>query len=401
MAYKKNYQSKSSDERQQEVKDALKEVEAGVKNIFQQEGFNERFKEFLDTMSKFHNYSVNNQFMIRQQKPEATQVAGYTTWQNKFNRNVIKGEKAIKILAPTPYKATIKDKEGNPVLDDEGKEQQETRMWFKLVPVFDVSQTEGEPIKGLSFLNELQGEDLRAKVLIESIKNITDCEVSYGNTGSAKGYFSQDLSGENLKIVISDKLEQMQEAKTIVHEYVHSELHRKGAELADQSKPEKEITAEATAYAISKHFGLDTSDYSFGYVWSWNNAEAKDLKDVLDGIQKHISELIDKIEPEFERLMEKELDKEEITLAIGDNYLSVQKVEEGFNYSIHDNNMKLVNEGVLAEAKNVFEVAQDVIHKNDLNGKMAIVNKEDINKDKEKVAEPQKPKTKRKEELEL
>lgn len=389
----KQYQGKSYTEKQEEVKEALKEIHDGVTNIFQQEGFNERFKEFLDTMSKFHNYSVNNQLMIMMQKPEATQVAGFNTWKNNFNRTVIKGEKSIKILAPCPYKTTVKDENGNPVLDENGKEKQEQRMWFKLVPVFDVSQTEGEPIKGLSFLNELQGEDLRAKALIEAIKNVTDCEVSYGNTGSAKGYFSQDLNGENRKIVLSDKIEQMQEAKTIAHEYAHSELHRVGGELREQSKAEKEITAEATAYAISKHFGLDTSDYTFGYVWSWNNAETKDLKVVLDEIQKHISELIDKIEPEFDKIMERELDKDEIALSIGDTYLFMQKGTEVFDYTIYDKNFSLVDGGILdaAEFKNVFEASQEIIHSEDFKGAMKLVAPEKLQEKIEMAIEQKKP----------
>lgn len=368
------YKTKSQEEKREEVKQALENINQGVKNIFDNEKFDSNFKEFLNTMSKFHNYSVNNQILIAFQNPNATHVAGFNTWKNTFHRTVNKGEKAIKVLAPAPFKVDKVDEDGNVVLDENGKPEKVEIMWYKQVPVFDISQTDGEPIKGLSFIDELEGEDLRAKVLIQAIKNVTDCEIQYGDTGAAKGYFKQDLDGGNRIIAISDGLSQMQEAKTLVHEFAHSEFHGlKTGELVDQSKSEKEISAEATAYAISRHFGLNTEDYSFAYVWSWNNATDKELKDVLNSIQKNVCELIDKLEPEFEKELSKELDKDEIALAIGDKNLHIQRTDGGFDYTIYNQHMRLEDGGVLDNAKNVFEAAQDIINGHNLKGNMKML----------------------------
>ena len=241
MAYKKNYKTKTHEEKQDEIKAALQEVENGVANIFQKEGFEENFKAYLDTMSKFHNYSTNNQILLRMQKPDITHVASFNKWKNEFNRTVKKGEKALKILAPCPYTKTVRDEDGNPVLDEDGNEKKVGYTSFKLASVFDISQTEGEPIKNLEFLNELEGEDIRAIVLTQAITNVTDCNVRHEAMGQAKGYFKEVENGKN-EIVVKDGLSQLQEAKTMVHEYVHSEVHKTGGELENQGRPEQEIT---------------------------------------------------------------------------------------------------------------------------------------------------------------
>lgn len=287
--------------REDKVKQCFEMIEAGVKDVFT----SENFKKYLNAVSKFHNYSYNNILLILSQNPGASQVAGFNKWKNDFNRTVNKGEKGIMILAPSTYysKETItkRDSKGKPIIDKRtGKpETEETtvpRVYFKPAYVFDVSQTDGEPIPKL--MEDLQGTSEEAKSLIKSVQEVSAYQFSFVDPNEdhilksgAKGYC--DTVGK--RIVINKTLSDTQQAKTVIHEFAHAELH----ENSTSSREQKEVEAESVAFALSSHFGLDTADYSFPYIATWNGKDDKQLKDILKGVQSRTSEMVGKLEPAF------------------------------------------------------------------------------------------------------
>lgn len=322
MAYNKNLtaeeREKKREENQEKIKKAMEKIEAGVQDVFS----SEKFAQYLSFMSKFHNYSLNNTILIMMQKPDASLVAGYNKWQTDFKRHVNAGEKGIAILAPIPYSKTKlvdkKDEFGEVIIDPKtGKPEKEEKevkyLSYKLVNVFDVSQTSGEPIPQLT--EELKGSDKHARELFSAIREISDCSVSIVSEKTdatlakgAKGYFSLD---RNI-IVVKDELSDVHKVKTLLHEYAHSQFHNdkdKVDALFDRQKAE--IEAEATAFALSQYFGLDTSDYSFPYVASWSQGKnPEELKEILQNITNKVSEMIEKIEPVFQKRLELSMDKE-------------------------------------------------------------------------------------------
>ena len=210
----------------QQVREITDKLEQGIKELFE----SERFKEYLRTMSKFYHYSFSNTLLIAMQKPEATYVAGYTSWQRNFDRQVMKGEKGIKILAPAPYKAQEeRDKldpaTQMPVLDADGKPVKETvevmRPAFKVVSVFDVSQTDGKELPDIA-VDELTGSVENYAVFFEALKQESPVPISFEDIpGSAKGYFSHV---EN-RIAIQENMSEIQTVKTAIHEIAHAKLH--------------------------------------------------------------------------------------------------------------------------------------------------------------------------------
>lgn len=309
MAYKK----KTPEERRAEIDKAFKMIEDNIPTALD----NDNFKEYLQTISKFHNYSINNQILIRSQNPNASFVAGFNSWRDNFDRTVNKGEKGLMILAPSPYKYKKEvektDDKGNVVRNAAGEAETETKefqaMGYRQVYVFDISQTSGkefpEPFK-------IVGEHSKeARDLLEAAENVSPFEIKYIpraedptlNSG-AKGYFS--LTTED--ITINDDLPLAHKAKTLIHEMTHGILHNDDTE---KSNEQKEIEAEATAFAVCNYFGLDTSDYSFGYVASWSlGKEPKEIKGILEGIQKSTDDIITKIEKEYEVVKERNKDLE-------------------------------------------------------------------------------------------
>ena len=300
------YKKLTPEERNERVQSALDKIEDGVSKVFT----SENYLNYLKCMSKFHNYSYGNTLLILAQKKDASIVAGFNAWKS-FNRTVKKGEKGISILAPANYKRIVerevKDADGKAVLDDKGKPKKEKievpSMYFRTVYVFDVSQTEGEPLPQLC--PELEGTNLKARELISAVREVTDYSFSFATPetdtvlrGGAKGY----CSPTSKTIVIREDMSDMQKAKTALHEYAHAILHE------DSNKPreQKEVEAESVAFVLANHFGLDTSDYSFPYIATWSSKYGKEeLKDVLKGIQQKSNEIINKIEPAFEKRLEK------------------------------------------------------------------------------------------------
>lgn len=264
----------------EKVKELFNQLEEGVKQVYESESY----KNVLTVMSKFHNYSAGNCILILMQFPTATHVAGYKSWQTNFNRQVKKGEKAIKILAPSKRKFTKKevDSSGNEI------EKEIEYMSFYTTNVFDISQTEGEDLP--TICHELKGNVNGFKRLFDGVKKATTAVVSIGEVdGRSKGYFSPL---EN-KIVVKEGMEQAQTIKTLIHEVAHSILHCKGGEQEQADHYTKEVQAESIAYIVSNYLGLDTSEYSFGYVAGWSSGkDVKELKASLDVIQKTASKII-------------------------------------------------------------------------------------------------------------
>lgn len=275
---------------------ALKMLEDGVRDVFE----SNKFQEVLDTMSKFHSYSMNNIILIESQRPTATNVAGFSTWK-KLGRNVIKGESGIQILAPVPRKYDVEvektDKDGNVTKEIEQKEY----MSFRVAYVFDIEQTEGKELT-LDITKTLDRENPNYEMLYDTLKQITDCKVIEEDTGKANGYFNKE---DNVIAVKKDNpLEQ--KIKTIIHEIAHSKLHNT-PEASFMDSKHKEIEAEATAYVVCNYLGIDSSDYSFGYVAGWSRDKESDyLKSVLDKIKDVSNEIIDLTEDKY-----KELNKEQ------------------------------------------------------------------------------------------
>ena len=301
--------------KEEKTKQAFEMIEQGVKDVYS----SDNFRKYLSCCSKFHSYSLNNTLLILAQKPDATLVAGYNAWQRNFNRHVDKGERGLIILAPVTSKITQlmdkADEDGNPILDENGDPIKEERvinqLRFTTTTVFDISQTSGEPLPSL--IHNLTGSSDEILAFIDSVKDICTIPIDYHSpskdavlAGGAKGYYS---IAED-RIVLNMELEDMQIAKTLIHEYSHSILHKK----TDKGSDQREIEAESLAFVLCDHFGIDTSDYSFGYIASYAAQDEAKLKTILSNIQSTAHEMIDKLEPLFvENLKKRTMVHEYIT----------------------------------------------------------------------------------------
>ena len=292
---------------EKQLKEISERLEQGVKEIFT----SERYTEYLNTMSKFHNYSFNNTLLITMQKPEATLVAGYQAWQKKFNRHVKRGEKGIQIIAPAPIREKQEIEKIDPVtkelvIGDDGQPETEIVEMviprFRVTTVFDVSQTEGEPIAELE-VPELTGSVQFYDTFMEALQNISPVPIRMMEIeGEAKGYYHQTEK----YIAIQENMSNLQTMKTGVHEVSHALLHDR--EVMDvegilKDRTTKEVEAESIAYIVCNHFGLDTSEYSFTYIASW--CESKDMKALrasMDTIRKTSAEVIENIETQMHEL---------------------------------------------------------------------------------------------------
>ena len=359
----------------QQVREITDRLEQGIKELFE----SERFKEYLRTMSKFYNYSFNNTLLIAMQKPEATLIAGYTAWQRNFDRHVMKGEKGIRILAPAPYKAKVEKekidpKTQKPMLDKDGKPITETvevmRPAFKVVSVFDVSQTEGKELPDI-VVDELTGSVENYAAFFEALRQESPVPIAFEDiSGGAKGYYHL----EDRRIAIQEGMSEVQTVKTAIHEIAHAKLHaldqpevkpewkvvmvseggtrkelmtglaseqeaNEAAEKLDwryvdenqfewrleveeddtpvqeakKDRHTKEVEAEAVAYTVCQRYGIETSDYSFGYIAGWSSdKETKELKGSLETIRRTAAEMIGSIDEKLKVLtaeQEKENDQ--------------------------------------------------------------------------------------------
>lgn len=280
-------------------------LKEGVKDYFN----SDTYKIFLNTMSKLNNYSLNNLFLIVAQKKDASAVASFKAWQ-KLGRHVLKGQKALKIWAP--YQVTRKDEKGQPVLDKKGQEVKDTR--FRLVPVFDVSQTDGkelpQPVYELEGTHQDYANLYRAAKETAAAKGVR-LEISK-EPMEAHGYYSPT---EN-KIVIRAGMSERETLSTIFHEMAHADLHNpKALEGQKLTRTNKELQAESVAYVVANHYGLDTSSYSFGYLANWSKEpdSLADLEAQLSIVQKEAADLIQRLDTAFEKYQNKEVSKDPVS----------------------------------------------------------------------------------------
>ena len=291
----------------QRVQELTDKLEQGLQDLFNSDSY----RNYLSTMSKFHNYSFNNTLLIAMQKPDATLVAGYKAWQKNFERHVNKGEKAIRILAPAPYKIKEERDKIDPVtqellLDKDGNPQKEeveiTIPAFRAVSVFDVGQTDGKPIPELA-AKELLSDVEGYQDMIRAVEAISPVPIELEEiAGDSKGYYDREAK----RIAVQENMSESQTLKTMIHEVVHSKLHSKEVEQDEQMKKDrntKEVEAESIAYTVCQHFGIDTSDYSFGYIAGWSSGrDTKELRSSMDTIRRTASELITGIEEQLQEL---------------------------------------------------------------------------------------------------
>ena len=303
----------------QSNKDRIKEITAGIEQGIKELFESDRYRQYLSTMSRFHKYSLNNVMLIHSQRPDATLVAGFNKWKNQFGRHVKKGERGIQILAPVPFKKKVDEVKLDPhtkapMLDKDGnlvKEEKEVSVpMFKVVSVFDVSQTDGKPLPVLA--HSLSGDVQQYEVFMEALRRTSPVPIVIAHTDrDVDGFF--DLTAQ--QITIQDGMSQVQTICAGVHEIAHSKLHNydKMTELADDGvtvlAPEEkdrhteEVEAESISYAVCQYFGIETADNSFGYIASWSQGkELKELRASLETIHRTSSELISSIEQHFKEI---------------------------------------------------------------------------------------------------
>ena len=368
-------EKQTSKDRMREIVDS---IENGIKELFE----SDKYRQYLSTMSRFHRYSVNNTMLIYMQRPDATHVAGFNKWRNQFGRNVLKGEKGIRIIAPTPYKKKVEeiktDPETNaPVLDADGKaiiEEKEIRIpMFKVVSVFDVSQTAGKPLPQLAA--DLSGNVQQYEVFMEALRRASPVPMEIKPVArDTDGFFSIKAQS----ITIRAGMSEVQTVCAAVHEIAHAKLHdyEHMTELADdgetilvpgeKSRNTEEVEAESISYAVCQYYGIETGENSFGYIATWSKGkELKELRASLETINKTASELITDIDRHFAEICkERGIDREDLAAAEqpsveaqeveklymvdNDKYIHVQRSDTGIDYTIYDaGSAKVLDGGVL------------------------------------------------------
>ena len=310
----------TSEKPAEKLKEITDRLEQGITELFD----SERYREYLRVMSKFHNYSFNNTLLIAMQKPDASLVAGFSAWKNNFGRNVIKGQKGIKIIAPSPYKVKQEMKKidphtQQPIIGKDGKpvteEKEITIPAYTVVSVFDVSQTEGRELPDIA-VNELTGDVERYRDFFAALEKTSPVPIGFEQIpGSSHGYYHL----EDKRIAIDEGMSEIQTLKTAIHEIAHAKLHD-----IDLNAPEneqqpridrrtREVEAESVAYTVCQHYGLDTSDYSFGYVAGWSSGrELDELKSSLETIRSTAAEIINSIDEHLQEI-QKEREAQQTT----------------------------------------------------------------------------------------
>ena len=308
----------TSEKPAEKLKEITDRLEQGIAELFD----SERYREYLKVMSKFHNYSFRNTVLIAMQKPDASLVAGFSAWKNNFERNVMKWQKGIKIIAPSPYKIKqemqkIDPHTQKPIIGKDGKpvteEKEVTIPAYKVVSVFDVSQTEGKELPDIA-VDELTGDVDRYKDFFAALEKTSPVPIAFENIeGGSHGYYHL----EDKRIAINEGMSELQTLKTAIHEIAHAKLHDIDLNAPkDEQQPHvdrrtREVEAESVAYTVCQHYGLDTSDYSFGYVAGWSSGrELSELKSSLETIRSAAAEIINSIDENLAEL-QKAQDKEQ------------------------------------------------------------------------------------------
>ena len=367
----------------EQIKKLTDQIEAGIKALFQS-GDLEKYQAYLRTMSHFHHYSVNNQMLIFSQCPHATLVAGYQKWQNQFSRHVLRGEKGISILAPTPYKIKVEKEKLDPdtklpLLDADGNtitEEKEVQIpMFRPVKVFDVSQTDGKPLpeRVQSPVAELTGNVEHYEAFMEALRRVSPVPIEMKPlSNDLDGFFSPSKQSITLRAGMSE----VQTVCAAVHEIAHSKLHdyAKQQDSHPKDSSTEEIEAESIAYTVCAYFGIETSANSFGYVATWSkDKDLKAFKDSLDTIRKTSSELISGVEQQFKEICKErgislepaqpaqkqpEQDIEKLYMIDNEKYIHVQRSDTGIDYTIYDAaSAKALDGGVLDDTGQLLSAA--------------------------------------------
>lgn len=268
-----------SDATQDRVKELTRQLETGIQDLYA----SARYGEYLAMLSKFHKYSYGNVMLIMMQCPHASMVAGFLTWKKEFQRSVKKGERGIRVLAPCPVRRK---------LEKPTEESEDVYIpYFKQVTVFDISQTEGKELPA-RIVTELS-------VNVDGYDNLFNRLVEYSGLPVVfeklpEGYKGVFYRGWQ-RIALAPGMSQSQTIKTLVHEIAHSKLHNDGKE---RDRSTKEVEAESVAYVVCSYLGVDTSDYSFGYVAGWSKNKAlPELKASLEVIRATAAGMIEAISP--------------------------------------------------------------------------------------------------------
>ena len=295
----------------EQLKEITDRIEAGIRDIFES-GDMEKYRNYLRTMSRFHNYSLNNQALIHLQRPDATLVAGYNRWRDKFSRHVLRGEKGITIIAPTPYKKKIEQEKLDPdtklpILDADGKivtEEKEIEIpMFRPVKVFDYAQTDGKPLpeRVASPVANLTGSVENYEAFMEALRRSSPVPVEFKSlSAEMDGYFSP----KSQSITLREGMSEVQTVSAAVHEIAHAKLHNYGlqqvAERKAKSRNTEEVEAESISFMVCAYFGIETGANSFGYVATWSkNAELPEFRASLDTIGKTANGIITDVEKHF------------------------------------------------------------------------------------------------------
>ncbi len=295
----------------EQLKEITDRIEAGIRDIFES-GDMEKYRNYLRTMSRFHNYSLNNQALIHLQRPDATLVAGYNRWRDKFSRHVLRGEKGITIIAPTPYKKKIEQEKLDPdtklpILDADGKivtEEKEIEIpMFRPVKVFDYAQTDGKPLpeRVASPVANLTGSVENYEAFMEALRRSSPVPVEFKSlSAEMDGYFSP----KSQSITLREGMSEVQTVSAAVHEIAHAKLHNYGlqqvAERKAKSRNAEEVEAESISFMVCAYFGIETGANSFGYVATWSkNAELPEFRASLDTISKTANGIITDVEKHF------------------------------------------------------------------------------------------------------
>ena len=295
----------------EQLKEITDRIEAGIRDIFES-GDMDKYRNYLRTMSRFHNYSLNNQALIHLQRPDATLVAGYNRWRDKFSRHVLRGEKGITIIAPTPYKKNIEQEKLDPdtklpILDADGKivtEEKEIEIpMFRPVKVFDYAQTDGKPLpeRVASPVANLTGSVENYEAFMEALRRSSPVPVEFKPlSADMDGYFSP----KSQSITLREGMSEVQTVSAAVHEIAHAKLHNYGlqqaAERKAKSRNTEEVEAESISFMVCAYFGIETGANSFGYVATWSkNAELPEFRASLDTISKTANGIITDVEKHF------------------------------------------------------------------------------------------------------
>ena len=288
------------DKKNEKIQELTEKLQTGIQELYD----SEKYRDYLRTMAKFHHYSFNNSLLIWAQRPDASAVCGFRGWQTKFGRTVNPGAKGIMIYEPSNFKRTLRevvtDEDGNPILDKDGNKitraVERTFPSFKVGYVFALEDTSGKPLP--SIVSIIDKDVSNYNSVMDALRKVSPAPIRFDAVNSgANGYY--DLLKR--EIVVKDTLPQAQKIKTAVHEIAHSLLHDKIDGLDQEAnRMEMEVSAESVAFCVTSWLGIDSSDYSFGYISGYSaGKELKELQTKMEIIRSTAHTIISGIEAEI------------------------------------------------------------------------------------------------------